>query len=408
MSSAETESTDVLIVGGGVAGAAAARTLREGGHDGRIVVLTRELDAPYHRPPGSKEHLRGESTRDDALVLPAGWWAEHDVDLRLRTGVTALDPAERTAKLQTKELLRYDRALLATGAMVRRLAVDGTGLRGVHYLRSLRNAETIRADLDERGAGARVVLVGGSYIGCEVAASLASQGRPVTVLMQEAEPLQATFGAEVGAWVRRRLERGGVEVRGEVDVAAFAPLDPGEPKGRVGGVALADGTVVPADVVVVGVGAQPDVMLAGRAGLQLGATGGIACDDRLRTSAPGVWAAGDCCEYDSVLHGARVRIEHEDVAEQQAAHVARGWLGADEPYATVPYFYSDLADWVSIESVTLGRDFDRVRIEGSLEDDAFVVWTLRGEVPTGYASFNGAGDLDRGRAVLRSGGPVPA
>ena len=403
----DAEHTDVLIIGGGVAGAAAATTLREGGHTGRVVLLTRELDAPYHRPPGSKEHLRGESTRDDALVHPAGWWAEHDVDLRLRTGVLSLDAAERTVKLQTKELLTFDRALLATGAMVRRLPVDGTGLLGLHYLRSLRNAEAVRADLEALPDGSRVVLVGGSYIGCEVAASLATQGHPVTILMQESEPLQRTFGAEVGAWVRRRLERGGVEVRGDVEVRAFLPQDPDEPKGRVGGVALADGTTVDADVVVIGVGAQPDVMLAKRAGLELGESGGIRCDDRLRTSAEGVWAAGDCCEYDSVLHGEHVRIEHEDVAEQQGAFVARGWLGQDEPYATVPYFYSDLADWVSLESVTLGRVFDRVQVEGSLEDDAFAVWMLQGDRPTGYASFNGAGDLDRGREVLRAGGPVP-
>jgi NADPH-dependent 2,4-dienoyl-CoA reductase/sulfur reductase-like enzyme len=402
-----TESTDVLIVGGGIAGASAAKTLREGGHDGRIVLLTRELDAPYHRPPGSKEHLRGEASRDDALYLPEGWWAEHDVDLRLRTGVLALDAAERTAKLQTKDVLSFDRALLATGAMVRRLPVEGTGLQGLHYLRSLRNAEKIREDVDGVGEGARVVLVGGSYIGCEVAASLRSQGHPVTVLMQEDEPLQRTFGPEVGGWVRRRLEREGVEIRGGVEVASFVPKDSEDPKGRVGAVALADGTRVEADVVVIGVGAQPDVMLAKKAGLELGESGGIVCDDRLRTSAAGIWAAGDCAEYASVLHGGSVRIEHEDVAEQQGAFVARQWLGADEAYAEVPYFFSDLADWVSLESITVGRDFDRVRIDGSLDDDAFAVWLLKGETPLGYASFNGAGDLDRGREVLRSGGPVP-
>lgn len=404
----EAEHTDVLIIGGGVAGASAATTLREGGFEGRIVLLTRELDAPYHRPPGSKDHLRGESSRDDALVHPEGWWQEHDVDLRLRTGVLSLDAAEKTVKLQTKELLTFDRLLLATGAMVRRLPVDGTGLMGLHYLRSLRNAEAIRADLDGLPDDSKVVLVGGSYIGCEVAASLASHGHPVTVLMQESEPLQRTFGAEVGAWVRKRLEAGGVEVRGDVEVQAFSPKDPEEPKGRVGGVALADGTTVTADVVVIGVGAQPDVMLAKRAGLDLGESGGIRCDDRLRTSVDGIWAAGDCCEYDSVLHGEQVRIEHEDVAEQQGAFVARQWLGEDEPYSTVPYFFSDLADWVSLESVTVGRGFDRVQVEGSLDDDAFAVWLLQGDTPLGYASFNGAGDIDRGREVLKAGGPVPS
>lgn len=404
------EQTDVLIIGGGVAGAAAVKTLREGGHDGRIVLVTRELDAPYHRPPGSKEHLRGEADRDAALVVPAGWWEEHDVDLRLRTSVLSLDTEAKVAKLQTKELLSYERVLLATGAMVRRLKAEGTGHHGIHYLRSLRNAEAIREDLAEVGKDARVVLVGGSYIGCEVAASLASEGYAVTVLMQEDQPLERTFGAEVGAWVRTRLEQHGVTVRGGVEVEAFSGEDPEDGKSRVTAVRLADGTAIDASVVVVGVGATPDVMLAKKAGLELGETGGAVADDRLRSSAPDVWVAGDMCEYDSVLHGGRVRIEHEDVAEQQGAYVARQWLGEDEPYAVVPYFFSDLADWVSLESVSVthGKPFDGTRIEGSLDDDAFAVWLLDGERPVGYATFNGSGDLDAAREVLRTGGPVPS
>ncbi|WP_051471668.1 NAD(P)/FAD-dependent oxidoreductase [Patulibacter minatonensis] len=405
-----TDSTDVLIIGGGVAGAAAAKTLREGGFEGRIVLVTRELDAPYHRPPGSKEHLRGEASHDDALVVPAAWWTEHDVDLRLRTSVLSLDTDEKVAKLQTKELLSYDRALVATGAMVRRLKAEGTGHHGIHYLRSLRNADAIREDLAEVGKDAKVVLVGGSYIGTEVAASLASEGYAVTVLMQEDEPLERSFGAEVGAWVRARLTQHGVEVRGGVEVEAFTGEDPEDGKSRVTAVRLADGSTVDASVVVVGVGATPDVMLAKKAGLELGESGGAIADDRLRSSAEGVWLAGDVCEYASSLHGGRVRIEHEDVAEQQGAFVARQWLGEDEPYAVVPYFFSDLSDWLSLESVSVthGRPFDGTRIEGSLDDDAFAVWLLDGDRAVGYASFNGAGDLDAAREVLRSGGPVPS
>jgi 3-phenylpropionate/trans-cinnamate dioxygenase ferredoxin reductase subunit len=409
MNAETTDSTDVLIIGGGVAGASAAKTLREGGHEGRIVLVTRELDAPYHRPPGSKDHLKPGAERDAALVVPAAWWEEHDVDLRLRTSVLSLDTDAKVAKLQTKELLSYDKALVATGAMVRRLQVDGTGHHGIHYLRSLRNAEAIREDLEGLGPEAKVVLVGGSYIGCEVAASLRAEGFAATILMQESEPLERTFGAEVGAWVRARLEREGVVVHGGVEVRGFVGQDPDEPKGRVAGVTLADGTTIDADVVVIGVGATPDVMLAKKAGLDLGDTGGVVADDRLRTSADGIWAAGDCCEYESVLHGHAVRIEHEDVAEQQGAFVARQWLGADEPYAEVPYFFSDMADWISLESVSVNRGtFDGIRVEGSLEDDAFAVWLLHGETPVGYATFNGAGDLDAAREVLKAGGPVPS
>lgn len=403
------ERTDVLLIGGGVASASAARALRDGGFTGSITLVTRELDAPYHRPPGSKELLRGEQAADDALVLPADWYAAHDVDLRTRTSVMSLDPAARTVKLQTKQELSYERALLATGAMVRRLAVDGSGLTGIHYLRSLRNADAIRRDLDGLGGptgGARVVLVGGSYIGCEVAASLASLGVDCTILMQEQEPLERTFGAEIGRWVRTRLEDHGITVRGGVEVEAFRPADGGGDAPRVGAVALSGGDVVPADLVVCGVGAQPDAMLGKRAGLEIGETGGVRCDDRLRTSAPGLWAAGDVCEYDSPVHGERIRVEHEEVAIQQGIHVARQWLGDDRAYDVVPYFFSDLADWVAMESVGPARRWDRVIVDGSLDDDAFAAWLLEGSHVRGYVRFNGAGDIDRATALIGAGEPV--
>lgn len=397
------------MIGGGVAAASAARTLRERDYDGTITLVTRELDAPYHRPPGSKELLRGQQDLDDSLVLPAEWYAEHGIDLRTRTSVMSLDPVARTVKLQSKDELTYDRALLATGAMVRRLNVDGAGVRGIHYLRSLRNAQAIRRDLDEVGGiggDARVVLIGGSYIGCEVAASLASLGVSCTMLMQESEPLERTFGPEIGRWVRKRLEDGGITVRGGVEVEGFAPADPEATDGRVGAVTIAGGERVAADLVVCGVGAQPDVMLGKRAGLDLGDTGGIRCDDHLRTSAAGLWAAGDICEYDSVVHGGAIRVEHEEVAIAQGAYVARQWLGEDRPFDVVPYFFSDLADWVSLESVGPARTWDRTIIEGSLDDDAFAAWFVEGRQVRGYASFNGAGDIDRATALIQAGEPV--
>ncbi len=397
-----------MLIGGGVAAATAARTLREAGFDGSVALITRELDAPYHRPPGSKEVLRGVQAADAALVLPAEWYAEHDVDLRTRTSVMSLDPAARTVKLQTKDELAYDRALLATGAMVRRLNVDGSGLRGIHYLRSLRNADALRKDLDAVGgvSGGRVVLIGGSYIGCEVAASLASLGVACTVLMQESEPLERTFGAEIGRWVRQRLEDGGVTVHGGVEVEAFLPAARADAEERVGAVGLVGGETIAADLVVCGVGAQPDVMLGKRAGLDLGESGGVRCDDRLRTSAAGIWAAGDICEYDSVVHGGPIRVEHEEVAIQQGIHVARQWLGDERAYDAVPYFFSDLADWVAIESVGPARRWDRTIVEGSLDGDAFAAWFVEGRHVRGYASFNGAGDIDRATALIQAGEPV--
>src|SRR5919197_1678107 len=216
--------TDILLIGGGIASATAAATLREEGFDGTILLAGRELDPPYHRPPASKGYLQGRETREGALVHPAGWWEENGVDLRTRTSVMALDPAAQTATLQSKEEIAYGQALVATGAMVRRLSVDGAQLDGIHYLRALGNADTIRGDVER---AERVVCVGGSYIGSEVAASLTELGKRVTVLMQEAHPLERQFGARAGARFRAILEAHGIEILGGDEVERFEAATPG-------------------------------------------------------------------------------------------------------------------------------------------------------------------------------------
>src|SRR5919109_2279813 len=210
--------TDILLIGGGIASATAAATLRDEGFEGSILLAGRELDPPYRRPPASKGYLQGRESRDDALVHPAGWWEEHGVELRTRTSVMALDPAARTAKLSSKEEVGYGQALVATGAMVRRLSAEGAQLDGIHYLRTLGNADTIRRDVE---GIERVVCVGGSYIGSEGAASLTELGKRVTVLMQEAHPLERQFGARAGAYFRGVLEANGIEVIGSDEVERF-------------------------------------------------------------------------------------------------------------------------------------------------------------------------------------------
>src|SRR5690242_12087725 len=190
--------TDILLIGGGIASATAAATLREEGFDGSILLAGRELDPPYHRPPASKGYLQGRESKEDALVHPAAWWQEQRVDMRTRANVMAIDTAARTAKLGREEVA-YGQALVATGAMVRRLSVDGAQLDGIHYLRALGNADAIRSDTEDVE---RVVCVGGSYIGCEVAASLTELGKRVTIVMQEAQPFERSFGARAGAWFR--------------------------------------------------------------------------------------------------------------------------------------------------------------------------------------------------------------
>jgi len=392
---------DHLLIGGGVASATCAATLREEGGEGSILVVGREIDQPYHRPPITKGVLRGLSSRDDALVHPPGWWGDNGVELLTRTSVMALDSVVRTATLSTKEQVGYDTALLATGAMVRRLDLDGADLDGIHYLRAAGNADSLRRDLSD---AEEVVCVGGSYIGCEVAASVTTMGKRCTILMLEEEPLQRHFGTTAGRFFRAVLEEHGVEVLGGVQVEAFTGAND-----LVGGVALAGGREIPAQAVVCGVGAIPDVMLARKAGLSIGDQGGVLCDSALRASAAGVFAAGDICEYDSVVHGRNVRIEHEDVAIAQGAAVARGMLGAPAPYDVVPHFWSELADWTSLRSVGPAAGWEQEVVRGSVDDGAFSVFYLSGDRVLATLAVGGRDDdLERGRELIASGEAVAA
>lgn len=354
----------MLLIGGGSASASAAAELRRLGYDGPVTLLTRELQAPYHRPPLSKNQLRGES--DTQFVHAPDWWKEHDVELITRAPVLKISTADRAVQLANKASYSYDKALVATGAMVRRLQLPGATLGGVHYLRAPMNADQLRLDLAD--GPKNVVLVGGSFIGVEVAASLATQGHHCTLVMMEDHCLQTTFGATVGRYVQELLQSRGVRA---VCRATVAELEGDE---RVTHVRTADGSRLPADVVVIGAGAVPDVKLARSSGLSIGETGGIACNPFLRTSDAHVFAAGDACEYDSPLHGRRVRIEHERHAEAQGETAARNMLGQEVEHLAIPYFWTDIADWVTLEYVGVSTDFDTETVEGDLTSGVFTVW----------------------------------
>ena len=384
---------DVLIVGAGAAGAACAEALRAGGYDGSVVLAGRDVDPPYERPFCSKDYLRGDLSREQTfLELPEG------LDLRIRTSVMKLDTEARTAKLPGEEL-SFGQAVLATGANVRRLRVDGADLEGIHYLRALGNADAIRT---EAGDAERVVLVGGSYIACEVAASLTAQGRACTLVMQEEGPLSLGFGRTAGEFFAGVLRDHGI------DWVANDALGRFEGDGRVQRVVTESGRVLEADLVVMGTGAMPDVMLARSAGLELGETGGIACSSVLETSAPGVWAAGDACEYDSVVHGRRLRVEHWEVARAQGAAVAGAIMGSREPFAEIPYFWSDLADWCTLEYVGPAASWDEEVVRGSIEDGQFTIfYRSDGRVVAGL-TVGRSDDLDRARELMASGQVVGA
>jgi 3-phenylpropionate/trans-cinnamate dioxygenase ferredoxin reductase subunit len=388
------DATDILLIGGGIASANAAAELREQGFDGSVALVTREMDPPYHRPPLTKGYLQGREDRPSTLVHPESWYAEHDVDLRTRTPVMDLDVSGRTAKLG-RDRLGFGRALVATGAGIRRLQAEGGMRDGIHYLRALGNADKLRRELAD---AERVVVVGGSYVATEVAASATLLGKRVTLVMQEALPLERGFGAVAGRFVRDLLDAHGIEVVASSDVVEFA--GEGADDAPVTAVVCADGRRVGADLVVVGVGATPDVMLARKAGLQLGATGGVACDAALRTSADGIFAAGDMCEYDSVVHGRRLRIEHEEVAAAQGRHAARAMLGSEEPYAEIPYFWSDLADWARLEYVGPAPGWHEELVHGEPSEGAFSVWYLHDGRLAGALAVGRTGDLELARELL--------
>lgn len=387
---ASAEDGRILLVGGGIASAAAAKELRAQGFSGPITLATREFVAPYHRPPITKDLLRSDD-EPELDVWDTSWWADNDIELRTKASVLSFDPVNKTAKLADKSEISFDKALFATGAMVRRLPVDGAALPGIHYLRTPANAVKLRGELAQ---AEHVVVVGGSFIAVEVAASLAARGIACTMLMQESACLERTFGLAPAPLVVNLLTKHGVDVRGGVQVAGFV----GE--GHVEGVALADGEVVPADVVIVGVGAVPDTKLAAKSGLELGVTGGIACDSRLQTSVPGIYAAGDVCEYDSVVHGGSVRVEHESHAEAQGITAARNMLGADVPHLEVPYFWTDIGPWITLESVGPAHNWDDQLVTGSIEDADFTIWYLQQNRLVAALTAGRPADLDVAREII--------
>jgi 3-phenylpropionate/trans-cinnamate dioxygenase ferredoxin reductase subunit len=389
---------DFLLIGGGLAAGNCARWLREEGGEGSILLVGREPDPPYNRPDCSKGYLRGELQREETFFRPNTFWGEHDIELLKRTSVTALDAQARTVKLSSKEEVGFGKALIATGANVRRLNVEGCDLEQIYYLRTLGNSDAIRegtADVD------KVVLIGGSYIGCEVAASLTKLGKKCEIVMQEEVVLERGFGQAAGRFFQALLEEHGVVIHPQDELERF------EGDGRVQRVITRGGRELDAEAVVVGAGVLPDVMLASKAGLQIGEKGGVHCSSRLESTVPGIFAAGDICEYDSPVHGGQpVRIEHWDVAFSQGKTAALNMLGQDVPHEVVPYFYSDLADWGGLEYVGPAYGWDEEIMRGTGEDGTFTIFYLQnGEVKAALA-VGRSDDLDPARRLIKSTGSL--
>ncbi len=389
-----TRKVDYLLIGGGLASANTARWLREEGAEGNVLLVGREPDPPYNRPDCSKDYLQGKEAREKAYALPSEWWDEHDVELMTRTSVTSLDAHARTAKLSNKDEIEFGKALVATGANVRRLNVDGCQLEQIHYLRTLGNSDAIREGVAD---AQDVVLIGGSYIACEVAASLTLLGKRCTMVMQEERTLERGFGAQAGGFFQALLESHGVTVHGNDELERF------EGDGSVAKVVTRSGLELAADAVVIGAGVTPDVQLAERAGLQIGERGGVKCSSRLESSVDGVFAAGDICEYESVVHGgAHVRIEHWDVAFNHGKTVALNMLGRDVAHEVVPYFFSVFADWGELEYVGPAYEWDEEVVRGSFGDGSFTNWYLQDTRVKAALTFGRSDDLEVARELIVS------
>jgi 3-phenylpropionate/trans-cinnamate dioxygenase ferredoxin reductase subunit len=390
-------SVDFLLIGGGLASGNCARWLRESGADGTILLVGREPQLPYNRPPCSKEYLRAEDA-SGVPFRPPEWYQEQQVEALIRTSVTELDAKERKAKLSNGDTVGFDKALLATGANVRRLSVPGCELEGIHYLRTLHNSNAIRAD----ASGKRVVLIGGSYIGAEVAASLTERGSSCTIVMLESVVLSRGFGEQAGRFFQDRLEEHGISVVGDDSLDRFEGSD-----GRVTKVVTDSGRELDADAVVIGAGVMPDVTVARGAGLALGEKGGVLASSLLETEVPGVFVAGDIAEYESVIHGGRqMRIEHWDVAFNHGKTAALNMLGRVQDHDVVPYFFSDLSDWASLEYVGPALEWDEEVVRGSIDDGSFSLWYLSAGSAAAALSVGRSDDLEHARRLIASRAPV--
>jgi 3-phenylpropionate/trans-cinnamate dioxygenase ferredoxin reductase component len=386
---------EYLLIGGGLASGNCAAQLRKAGADGSILLVGREPDLPYDRPPLSKGYLQGRESRQDALMNDAGFYEEQNIEVLTRTSVMKLDVQARTVKLSNKQEIGFGQALLATGANVRRLNVDGAELEGIHYLRTFGNSDAIRED----AAGKRVVMIGGSYIASEVAASLTELGSRCSMVMMEPVALSRSFGPEAARYFHDLLTGHGIEIHAEDELERFEGAD-----GRVTKVVTKSGRELEADAVVIGVGVNPDVMLARGAGLELGERGGIVVDSQLQTGTPGVFAAGDVAEYESLIHGGRrIRVEHWDVAFGHGKTVALNMLGKAAAHDAVPYFFSDLSDWAAIEYVGPAYDWDREVVRGSPDDGAFTVFYLHEGHLAGALTVGRSDDLQAARRLIASG-----
>lgn len=366
----------MVIVGAGHAAGEAAASLRREGYDGEIVIIGDEPHIPYQRPPLSKQYLAGEHGLERVHLRPASAYEDRHITVKTGTRVEAIDTAAKTVTADSGERIGYHRLLLTTGARPRRLIVPGHDLRGIHYLRGIDDVDGIRADM---APGKKLVVIGGGYIGLEVAAVAVKHGLDVRVLEMERRILQRVTTERMSAYYHQLHQSRGVHVQTGAAVTAF------KGSGRVEGVLCGDDEI-PADIVIVGIGVIPNVELARDAGIDC--DNGILVDDHCRTSAGDVFAAGDCTNHPNPLLGRRLRLESVPNATEQARVATANMCGGDRTYASIPWFWSDQYE-LKLQMVGLSADGDTEVVRGSMADDRFSVFYLRDGAVVAVDAVNG-------------------
>jgi 3-phenylpropionate/trans-cinnamate dioxygenase ferredoxin reductase subunit len=381
----------IVIIGASLAGASAAIALRDQGYQGELTVIGEESQPPYERPPLSKAVLIGERDEPD-WVAEEATYADKDISLRLGTMATRIDRARKVVVASRTEY-PYDKLLIATGSGSRRLDLPGADLEGLLTLRTLEESLGLRERFTE---GARIVIVGAGWIGCEAAAAARLHGANVTVIEPRSQPLLAVVGEQIGATFAALHRDHGVDLRLGIGVTGFAG------DGVVSSVHIKGHASVPADMVLIAVGAAPNIALADVAGLKL-ADGGIAVDATLRSSDPDIYAAGDVAAHDHPRYAHRVRVEHWANAKDQGTHVARNLLGAEEPYVLRPFFFSDQYDLGCEYRGLADPTKDRLVVRGDLKSREFTAFWLRDGGVAAAMNVNQWDDGDTLQELVDSG-----
>ncbi len=386
---------DVVIVGAGHAGAQAAIALRTGGFTGTVTMIGREPEPPYERPPLSKEYFAREKTFDRLYIRPPAFWGEKGVALKLSTEVTAVDPAAKSLTLSDGSTFTYGKLIWATGGDPRKLACKGADLAGVHAVRTRADCDQLMGEID--GGVKHIVVIGGGYIGLEAAAVLIKLGCSVTLLEALPRVLARVAGPQLSAFYETEHRAHGVDLRTGVVVDNLEGID----GGRVTGVKLADGSVIPADAVIVGIGIIPAIgplIAAGAAG-----GNGIDVDEFCRTSLPDVYAVGDCAAFAcDFAGGAVMRVESVQNANDQASCVAKAICGAEKRYHAFPWFWSNQYD-LKLQTAGLSVGYDSAVLRGKPENRSFSIIYLKGGKVIALDCVNMVKDYVQGRKLVEAG-----